>query len=300
MINTEVLILDLEFLGNPKAIASFLIPHRSGVVLIESGPGSTWPTLVKALAKNGFTPKDVTDLLLTHIHLDHAGAAGKLAQYGARVHVHEIGAPHMLDPRRLLGSARRIYQDQMDYLWGEFLPVPETQLKSLSDGDSIIIEDLVFRVLDTPGHANHHCAFLLEDLCFAGDVGGVRLPSATHVEIPLPPPETHLERWTASLDRLEALTIQAIATTHFGIHEDFSWHINTLRKGLEEVNGWLIETIRGAPDLQEFRNLFYSWVRGLEEKSGIAPERIEVFASVNPREMSADGLYRYWKRHLSV
>ncbi len=140
---------------------------------------------------------------------------------------------------------------------------------------------------------------MLDELCFAGDVGGVRLPGAAHVEIPLPPPETHLELWTASLDRLKSQAIEAIATTHFGIHEDFSWHIQTLREGIEAVNAWLLETINGQPDLQEFHELFYSWVREQEAKSGIAPERIEVFASVNPREMSADGLYRYWKRHLS-
>mgnify|MGYP001829213510 CR=1 FL=1 len=300
MHNLEVYILDLEFLGNPKAIASFLIPHSAGVVLVESGPGSTWPALQAGLAKYGYRPGDVTDLLLTHIHLDHAGAAGALAKHGARVHVHEIGGPHMADPRRLLGSARRIYREQMDALWGDFFPVPEPQLNFLTDGATVVVEDLVFQVFDTPGHANHHCSFLLEDLCFVGDVGGVRLPGAAHVEIPLPPPETHLERWIASLDRLETLSIQRIATTHFGIHDDTDWHLKNLRNGIDAVNSWLLKTIAGEPDLQTFRNLFYAWVRDLEDKSGIAPERIEVFASVNPREMSADGLYRYWKKHLSV
>lgn len=298
MTKIEIQILDLEFLGNPKAIAAFLIPHNSGFVLVESGPGSTYDTLERALASLGVTPPEITDLLLTHIHLDHAGAAGKLAANGTRVHVHEIGAPHMADPRRLLGSARRIYREQMDSLWGEFLPVPEHLLNPLQDLNEIAVGGLVFTALDAPGHANHHCAFLLDDVCFAGDVGGVRLPGAAHVEIPLPPPETHLGLWQKSLDRIETLPIQRIATTHYGIHDDITWHMNALRNGIEVVDSWVKLTIQDLPDLQTFRERFYAWVREAEAGSGVPPERIEVFASVNPREMSADGLYRYWKKYL--
>ncbi len=121
----KIITLDLNFQGNAGIIAAYLIPHAHGAVLIESGPGSTIPALIKALAKHGFSPNDITDVLLTHIHLDHAGAAGWLAQQGARIHVHEIGAPHMINPAKLLASARRIYLENMERLWGEDRETPQ-------------------------------------------------------------------------------------------------------------------------------------------------------------------------------
>src|SRR4030067_192880 len=129
--------LDLNFLGVPGTIAAYLIPHRQGVVLIESGPGSTVPALVNSLNSLGYRPADVTDVLLTHIHLDHAGAAGWLAEQGARIFVHPVGAPHLLNPEKLLASARRTSGDMMEPLWGELLPVPEDQLTVISDGEVV-------------------------------------------------------------------------------------------------------------------------------------------------------------------
>ena len=158
--NHHILTLDLNFQGMPGVIAAYLIPHAHGAILIESGPGSTIPTLVKTLAQHGISPNDITDVLLTHIHLDHAGASGWLAWQGARIHVHEVGAPHMIDPEKLLSSAKRIYQENMDRLWGEFLPVPEDKLQILQGNNNIEIEGLVFKALDTPGHAYHHMSYL--------------------------------------------------------------------------------------------------------------------------------------------
>src|SRR6185503_6218070 len=128
MAQTRVITLDLNFKGRPHAIASYLIRHNDGAVLIESGPGSTLPALEEGLAKEGLSPRNVTHVLLTHIHLDHAGAAGWLARQGAMIYVHRVGAPHMLYPEKLIASATRIYGDRMESLWGEFLPVPQDQL----------------------------------------------------------------------------------------------------------------------------------------------------------------------------
>ncbi len=130
MAKTDIITLDLNFQGKTQTIASYLIRHSTGVVLIESGPGSSLPGLQAGLAANGLSVSDVTHVLLTHIHLDHAGAAGWLARQGAQIYVHPVGAPHMLNPEKLLASAARIYGDQMEKLWGEFLPVPENSLKS--------------------------------------------------------------------------------------------------------------------------------------------------------------------------
>jgi glyoxylase-like metal-dependent hydrolase (beta-lactamase superfamily II) len=211
--------LDLNYQGIPNAIASYLIPHDRGVVLIESGPGSTLPGLEEGLAKFGFAFADVTDVLLTHIHLDHAGAAGWLARQGARVHVHEVGSAHMLNPERLLASASRIYGEMMDMLWGEFLAVPKDKLNILQDGDQIEIEGLVFEAIETPGHAYHHMSYIFEDVCFSGDVGGIRLPGPPFLRLPTPPPEFHIESWRQSIAKLKAADFSFIAPTHFGIYD---------------------------------------------------------------------------------
>src|SRR5512138_442134 len=174
MAKTGVLTLDLNFQGRPYAIASYLIRSGDGVVLIESGPGSTLPALEAGLAKEGLSPRDVTHVLLTHIHLDHAGAAGWLARQGAEVYVHPVGAPHMLNPEKLIASATRIYGDRMESLWGEFLPVSQDQLKVPNDAEPIRIGNMEFIPLNTPGHAEHHYCYLFEDILFCGDVGGVR------------------------------------------------------------------------------------------------------------------------------
>src|SRR5215216_6718259 len=144
MAQTRVITLDLKFQGRPHAIASYLIRSGDAVVLIESGPGSTLPGLEAALATEGLSPQQVTHVLLTHIHLDHAGAAGWLARQGAEIYVHPVGAPHMLHPEKLLASATRIYGDRMDSLWGEFLPVPEEKLHVVGDMEGIVIGNLEF------------------------------------------------------------------------------------------------------------------------------------------------------------
>src|SRR6185503_16739075 len=175
MAQTRVITLDLNFQGRPHAIASYLIrpPKGDAAVLIESGPGSTLASLEAGLAREGLSPRDVTHVLLTHIHLDHAGAAGWLARQGAQIYVHPVGAPHMLNPQKLLASAARIYGDRMESLWGEFLPVPENRLKVPKDGETIVVGNLEFVPLHSPGHAEHHYAYMFEDMIFCGDVGGV-------------------------------------------------------------------------------------------------------------------------------
>ena len=157
MATNRILTLDLNFQGRAHATAVFLIRHTTGVVLIESGPGSTQSALEAGLAREGLAPGDVTHVLLTHIHLDHAGAAGWLARQGAEIYVHPLGAPHLLNPEKLLASARRIYGDRMETLWGEFLPVPEPQLRVTTDSQEIVIGQLKFVPIHTPGHAEHHC-----------------------------------------------------------------------------------------------------------------------------------------------
>lgn len=296
MATTRIVTLDLNFQGRPHAIAAYLIRQGDAVVLIESGPGSTLSALEAGLAKEGLSPRHVTHVLLTHIHLDHAGAAGWLARQGAQIFVHPVGAPHMLDPQRLLASAARIYGERMESLWGEFLPVPESQLQVPKDAEEIVIGPLRFLPINTPGHAEHHYSYLFEDVIFSGDVGGVRIPGYPYLRVPMPPPELHLERWYESLARLRREKAAHIAPTHFGMFDDPAWQLNEVEKGLTAASRWLEEVMPSNPSIEELRERFTAWMRAEEEKMGMDAEVAQAYELANPPGMSADGLLRYWKK----
>ncbi|GAB4457386.1 MAG: MBL fold metallo-hydrolase [Anaerolineales bacterium] len=296
MATTRIVTLDLNFQGRPHAIAAYLIRQGDAVVLIESGPGSTLSALEAGLAKEGLSPRNVTHVLLTHIHLDHAGAAGWLARQGAQIFVHPVGAPHMLDPQRLLASAARIYGERMESLWGEFLPVPQSQLHVPKDAEEIVIGSLRFLPLNTPGHAEHHYSYLFEDVVFSGDVGGVRIPGYPYLRVPMPPPELHLERWHESLARLRREKVAHIAPTHFGMFDDPDWQLNEVEKGLTAASRWLEEVMPSDPPIEELRERFTAWMRSEEEKMGMDAEVAQAYELANPPGMSADGLMRYWKK----
>ena len=300
MASTRVVTLDLNFYGRPHAIAAYLIRHAEGAVLVESGPGSTLSALEAGLSKEGLSPRDVTHVLLTHIHLDHAGAAGWLAGQGAEIYVHPVGASHMLNPEKLLASAARIYGDRMESLWGEFLPVPENQLKVPNDAEEIVIGDLRFVPINTPGHAEHHYSYLFEDFLFCGDVGGVRIPGYPYLRVPMPPPELHIERWHESIARLRKEKFTHIAPTHFGIFDDSQWQLDEVEKGLDSASRWLEETMPSNPPIEELRQSFTEWMLAEGEKIRLDEEVVRAYELANPLGMSADGLLRYWKKVRSV
>jgi len=298
MAQTHIVTLDLNFQGRPFAIASYLIRSGDAVVLIESGPGSTLAALEAGLAKEGLSPRDVTHVLLTHIHLDHAGAAGWLARQGAEIYVHPVGAPHMLNPDKLIASATRIYGDRMESLWGEFLPVPEDQLKVPKDAEEIVIGNLRFLPINTPGHAEHHYAYLFEDVCFSGDVGGVRIPGYQYLRIPMVPPELHIARWHESMKRLRQEKFARIAPTHFGIFDDPEWQLREVEKALDDAERWLEQTMSEDPSIpiEVARESFTEWMTEQGTEMGLSEDVIAAYQLANPPGMSADGLLRYWKK----
>jgi glyoxylase-like metal-dependent hydrolase (beta-lactamase superfamily II) len=293
--------LDLNFLGIPGSIAAYLIPHAHGAILIETGPGSTLPALQAGLRAHGLLAADISDVFLTHIHLDHAGAAGWLARQGAQIHVHPLGAPHLIDPERLLNSASRIYGDKMDFLWGEFLPVPEEQLSVLQDGESVEIDGLRIRAIDTPGHAYHHYIYILEDICFSGDIGGVRMPGVRHVRLPMPPPELHLESWRASLKKMrqeyENGSFTRIAPTHFGIFDDPAWHLAAIQEYLDDVETFILRTMPSDPPLETINQQFLSWTKERSARQGLTEQAVNAFEAANPSWMSPAGIQRYWRKY---
>ena len=289
--------LDLNFQGIPKTIACYAIPHAGGVALVDPGPGSTLEALKTGLQQVGFELGDITDVLLSHIHLDHAGAAGTLAARGARIRCHANGAPHLINPEKLLNSAQRIYGDAMDRLWGEFLPVPEERLTVLQDREELVIGGQRFTVLDTPGHADHHLAYLHEDVCFTGDVGGVRLPGFSHLRVPMPPPEFHIEKWRASLVKLRQERFTRIAPTHFGIFDDPEAHLSRLSRELDRVEEFLERVMPGNPTVDELNRQFVDWTQEHAESDGLNADAMLAYETANPLEMSATGMQRYWRKH---
>jgi glyoxylase-like metal-dependent hydrolase (beta-lactamase superfamily II) len=289
--------IDLKFQGRTGAIAAYLITHKNGVILVECGPGSTIPELAAGLNNHGYSVSDISDVLLTHIHLDHAGASGWLARQGANIHVHPVGAPHLAEPSKLLTSAGRIYGDQMAPLWGEFLPVPKDQITIHQDQEVIEIDDLDFRVLETPGHASHHFAYLHERVCFCGDIGGVRVAGVRLIRLPMAPPEFQPRKWRQSLEKLRQEEISHLLPTHFGVYSDVNWHLDAAQKAIEAVESWM-ESIR--PDkfsADELNREFVNWENQRAQEVGLDPESLKVFETANPSWISTLGIQRYWRKY---
>jgi len=232
------MVLDIEYLGQRGAIGAFLIETDGGAAIVDPGPASALSGLRARLAEQGLGVADLEAVLLTHIHLDHAGATGTLVRENPRlrVYVHERGAPHLVDPTRLLASAGRLYGDQMQRLWGEVLPVPRDNLHTLAGGEEVRLGTRVLETAYTPGHAVHHVSYLDagEGVAFVGDTGGLRLDNA-RVVLPLtPPPDFDLEAWRQSLAWFAVWRPERLVVTHFGFADDVPWHLAQLEEGLED------------------------------------------------------------------
>jgi glyoxylase-like metal-dependent hydrolase (beta-lactamase superfamily II) len=292
----KIIPLDLNFQNTPGVIAAYLLPHTHGAALIESGPGSTQHTLTQQLQEHGYQLSDLTDVFLTHIHLDHGGAAGWLAQHGARIHVHPFGAPHLIDPTKLLASAARIYGDQMQRLWGDFLAVPADKLHILADGEMVAVENLRLLPLDTPGHANHHMAFLYEGVCFSGDVGGVRMGGLPYVRAPMPPPDLNLELWRQSIHKIAAQDFHSIAPTHYGIYTDPQRHLKALSDYIDLAEAWMSARLPAQPTSQELRVEYDAWLNDMADAESLEGWARTAYELANPGFMAVEGMLRYWRK----
>ncbi len=291
-------IIDLNFQGQPAIIASYVLRGPRGVVLIETGPASSYPALKAGLAALGIALAQVTDILVTHIHLDHSGAAGWLAQEtGATVHVHAVGAPHLADPAKLLASARRIYGADMDRLWGETLPAPAGQVHALADGDVIDAAGLRITAVDTPGHAWHHMAYLLDGLCWTGDVAAVRFPSLPHVRVPTPPPEIDLAAWRSSLARLRALHPDQLLPTHFGpVAADTLSHLQAVEEQLDAAAAFVRERWQAGEVSEAIIDAYRAWIAARALADGADAAAAARFEVIVPSEMCVQGLARYFQK----
>lgn len=230
---------DLNFQGRARAIACAVIHGSGGVAIVDPGPSSTLPALYSHLANAGIVLADVTTILLTHIHLDHAGATGTLVREypRLRVYVHEIGAPHMADPTKLIASATRLYGSEMDRLWGEFAPVPPDVMVPLRGGERIEAGGRRLSVAYTPGHASHHVSYFSDDtgVAFVGDTAGICIVPGGFVLPPTPPPDIDLEQWKDSLATIERWGPETLFVTHFGPAAPSGPHLTELRDHLDLV-----------------------------------------------------------------
>ncbi len=290
--------LELNFQNRKGAIAAYLIPHSEGAVLVESGPGSTINSLEAGLAEHGQTVSDLTHVFLSHIHLDHAGAAGWLAQQGVQVCVHPHGAPHMLHPEKLIASATRIYKEDMERLWGDFLAVPEDKLIVAKDKQEITVGDLTMTAIHTPGHAEHHISWGIDDdIVFTGDTGGVRMLGYDYIRLPFVPPELHLEKWRDSLEKLLTMNFKRIAPTHFGLFNDAEKHLRSAIATIDSTSRWLEEIMPTEPTVEELGRMVVKWMHEEAHAEGVNEEILKVYEIANPLHMSSTGLARYWKKY---
>jgi len=269
--------IDVRHLGRERVICCW----RVGDVLVDPGPESSLGTLIEALG--GEPPRT---LLLTHIHLDHAGAAGAIVRRWPQVtvYVHEVGAPHLVDPAKLLASARRLYGDDMDRLWGEVAPVPEGNLRAVAGGETVE----GFRVAYTPGHASHHVSYLHEDSgrAFVGDVAGVQVERGGPVLTPTPPPDIDVEAWNRSLSLVAEWKPASLAITHFGaIGQPFE-HLAIVR---DRLAAWatLARELDGPA--------FEAHIRQ-EVAAATDPDTAAAYLQACPPEQQWPGLERYWRR----
>jgi glyoxylase-like metal-dependent hydrolase (beta-lactamase superfamily II) len=274
--------LDLWHQGTPKVIGSYLVETDDGPALFDCGPSSCVDRLKDGLRARGLALADVRHLLLSHIHLDHAGAAGVLVREhpALQVHVSEIGAPHLVDPARLEASARRLYGDAFDDLWGELARVPEQNIHIA--GDRVV----GLECFPAPGHASHHVCFLAADgTLYAGDAAGVRIPPHRTVLPPTPPPDFDLDAWLHTLDEIERRRPERLALIHFGVAEDPGRHLAELRDRLQE---WVVRTAPGVTEEE-----FSAFVRmDLDDA-------LEEYERAMPFWQSYAGLKRYWEKRAS-
>jgi glyoxylase-like metal-dependent hydrolase (beta-lactamase superfamily II) len=271
-------LIDVMHLGVPRVIGAWVVDD----VIVDPGPTSCLGSLLEGL--DGERPRA---LLLTHIHLDHAGASGSLVRRwpDLEVYVHERGARHMADPERLLASARMLYGEDMDRRWGEMIPVPEENLRVLSGGERLF--DGAFEVAYTPGHASHHVSYLHEDgTAFVGDTGGVRIASSSLTVPPSPPPDIDVEKWHESIERIAAWKPERLVMTHFGASDDVEAQLAELSARLDS---W------AALAREQDIDTFMAGIRA-EIAEHAEPELLETYEQAAPADQLYAGLERYWRK----
>jgi len=289
--------IDLQFRGSPRVIATAILQGADGVTLIDPGPTSCLPVLESGLRDRGLTLRDVRTVLLTHIHLDHAGATGTIAERvpGVGVYVHARGAPHMIDPARLLASATRLWGDRMDAVWGAFQPVPAANVSVLQGGERLELAGRAIRVAYTPGHAKHHVSYLDEHagMAYVGDTAGVRV--GDYLIAPTPPPDIDIEAWQQSLNTIDAWQPVSLFLTHFGPVSPGRAHLARFRTTVATAAETSREMIAAGGSDEELSRRFTERMRQ-DVRKALPEHEARVAELAAPFDQLWQGLARYWQK----
>ncbi len=293
------ILLDLRWAGHPRSIASALFRSGDFITLVDPGPSSTIPNLRELLGTHGLRIRDLHALFLTHIHLDHAGASGSLVQENPelQVYVHARGAAHMSDPSKLLDSARRLYGDTMQSLYGEFVAVPQRNLRVLEGGETISAGSRKLHVLYTPGHASHHVSYFdeAEGIAFVGDTAGICIEGNPYTLPATPPPDINLELWNNSLDAIAALDPKRLFLTHFGYSDHPAQHIASYRERLQRWSDLVTRILSTGLDEIQSSEVFLRAIAE-EAKTTLVPEDVDHYLLNGALQLSWLGLARYHRK----
>ncbi|MCY4418971.1 MAG: MBL fold metallo-hydrolase [Cytophagales bacterium] len=284
-------VIDLCFQQIPGSIACFFFPDLG--VLVETGPHSTLPHLKRGLIKIGHSLEDVKHVLLSHIHLDHAGAAWCWRDRDTQIYVHPAGYPHLKNPEKLWHSAQRIYGDKMQDLWGDMKAIPAEKLVAVEDQEQIIHSS--FTAHHTPGHAQHHIAWQWEDIIFTGDVAGVCIDQGP-VIAPCPPPDLSPEAWLASIDKIARLKPKELMLTHYGPIQEPEKHLKDLKESLHTLEAWMRKAFKKSDNPQDIISAFEEYTQNLIQKRNLSSKGLEKYLAANPPWMSVYGWLRYLKK----
>jgi len=282
--------LDLHFQGIPGLIASYLVESGGEFALIETGPGSTLATLRSAIRAAGVDESAIKKVFVTHIHLDHAGAAGWWAQNGATIYCHPNAARHLIDPSKLIESAQMVYGDQMEALWGEMLYAPAERAVALQDNERVKLGNIEIIAWDTPGHARHHHAFVIGDVCFTGDVAGMRLESSRYLSVTAAPPQFDPIAYVQSVDRLIAANFKKLYLTHFGSVSDVAEHLANYRQRIIDVHERVAAGFREGITVEENRRRYAAAEHQIAKQAGVSEELWLKGEGANVTAMCADGV----------
>lgn len=291
----DLWMIDLGFQSRETVVTAYLLQQGDALVLFETGPSSTMPHLLAGIRTAGFNPTDLTDIIVSHIHLDHSGAAGVLLRdhaLRAMVHVHPIGLPHLVDPSKLVASAGRLYTDRMDELWGEIAPVPADRVFPVVDGEPVRIGGSDLLPIFTPGHASHHIVLWdpARKVAFTGDVGGVRMPTMTFNLPPCPPPEVNPEAWAESAERMRALPAERLCLTHGGCFDDVSAHLAQLEPNIAALTEVAKTGLLAGEDHDSLTARIREWVAG--QAGPVDPEVLVNLEWASPSYLASLGLTR--------
>ncbi|MFL6543398.1 MAG: MBL fold metallo-hydrolase [Chthoniobacterales bacterium] len=289
-------VLDTLQLGRPSVIAATALETEDGIALFDTGAESTFDNVVAELRRVGAAASDVRHVFVSHIHFDHAGAAWRFAELGATIYVHPRGAPHLIDPTRLVESATRIFGDQMERLWGRIAAVSADRVRVVEDATIVQVAPFQIRATETTGHATHHHVYSWDDVLFGGDVAGVRLGTGPVIP-PFVPPELHVESWLSSIDKMRGLNPATLYLPHFGkVEQDVMSHLDQLEARVRRWSEWFGDQIgRGATE-EQLVPAFVQYEHADLLEHGGDDELVRDYETADPSYMAVTASLRYWRK----